>query len=210
MIKELLPPSIAVDEGIQKLAESTEGVFSFLFSEAGKTLIYSRIDELPEEVLDLLAWQFHIEGYELASTIEEKRSFVKKAIELHRYKGTKWAIKNVLQILNIDGVVKEWFEYAGEPYKFKVSLGITNKEITTQLRDKLIQLINEYKNTRSWLDEISLAYLTRGRAFTYTGTMAECYSECEMITKIEHSITGQAYIQTGTMAECYGYAVMEG
>jgi len=208
MIKELLPPSI-VDGDIQKLAESTEGVFSFLFSEAGKTLIYSRIDELPEEVLDLLAWQFHIEGYELASTTEEKRSFIKRAIELHRHKGTKWAIKNVLQALNIHGVVKEWFEYGGEPYKFKVELGITNKEITTQLRDKLIQLINEYKNTRSWLDEISLAYLTRGRAFTYTGTMAECYSECEMITKIEQNTTGQVFTYTGTMAECYGYAVME-
>ncbi len=98
MIKELLPPSIAVDEGIQKLAESTEGVFSFLFSEAGKTLIYSRIDELSEEVLDLLAWQFHIEGYEFAEDIWEKRRLIKEAIGNHRIKGTLAGIKKALEL----------------------------------------------------------------------------------------------------------------
>lgn len=208
MLKEILPVSLQESKEIQALTESFDTVLSEIFQKIPNVLIYSRIDTLSEEVIDLLAWQFHIEGYEVASTIEEKRNFVKRAIELHRYKGTKWAIKEVLRQLNIEGNVKEWFEYNGERYKFKVELGITNREITTQLRDKLIELINEYKNARSFLDEISLAYLTRGRIFTYSGTMAECYSECEMITKIEQSLIGQAYIQTGTMAECYGYAVM--
>ncbi len=98
MIKELLPPSIAVDEGIRKLAESTEGVFSFLFSETGKTLIYSRIDELPGEVLDLLAWQFHVEGWEFTKNIQEKRKLIKQAIEIHRLKGTLAGIKKALEL----------------------------------------------------------------------------------------------------------------
>ncbi|MEM0326953.1 MAG: phage tail protein I [Desulfurococcaceae archaeon] len=166
MIKELLPTSIAVDEGIQKLAESTEGVFSFLFSEVGKTLIYSRIDELPEEVLDLLAWQFHIEGYELASTIEEKKRLIKKAIELHRYKGTKWAVEKALEALGVDSVLEEWFEYGGEPYHFKVLLsGIKEEAKWKEIR----KAIDEYKNVRSWYDivahnktfgDLKIGYLT--------------------------------------------------
>lgn len=41
---------------------------------------------MPSSALEMLGWQFHIEGWELAQTDEEKRTLIKKAIELHRYK----------------------------------------------------------------------------------------------------------------------------
>ena len=150
--KKLLPPSIADDFKIQAFAEAFEKQFEQIYSLTEIPCILPRIDELPEEVLDLLAWQFHVEGWELASTIEEKRNLIKSAIELHKYKGTKYAVKKVLEALNLTGEIKEWFEYGGKPYKFKVDLGIQNRKITPELRDKLIKLINEYKNERSWLE----------------------------------------------------------
>lgn len=152
MIKQLLPPSIAIDENISKLAQSGEDIFSFLLSQTDNTLIYSAIDRLQEEVLDLLAWQFHIEGYELVGSLEEKRAMIKNAIEIHRHKGTKWAIKKVLEILHMDGEIQEWFDYNGEAYKFKVLVkSIIQDEDTYK---KLAELINEYKNVRSLLDVI--------------------------------------------------------
>ena len=141
MLKQLIPPNLLKDENIKALVESIEPEFEKVKQEIINVLIYPRIDELNEEILDLLAWQFHIEGYELATTIGEKRNLVKKAIELHRYKGTKYAILEVLKALNLEGDVKEWFEYGGQPYKFKVELGITNKEITPQLSLSIIFFI---------------------------------------------------------------------
>ena len=149
MIKELIQPSI---KPLVHLVESADPHFAKLLEETIKFLIYSRIDELPEEVLDTLGWQFHIEGYDQAQTIQEKRNLIKHAIELHRHKGTPYAIKKVFQALGLEATLQEWFDYNGDPYKFKMLVKSVIQDEETYR--KLIELINEYKNVRSWLDAI--------------------------------------------------------
>ncbi len=201
MLKEIIPPNLLTDENIKALIESIEPQFEKVKQQIVNVLIYPRIDELNEEVLDLLAYQFHIEGYELATTIEEKRNLIKKAIELHRFKGTKYAVEKACEALNITPIVKEWFEYGGQPYRFKVELGVENREITTNLKDKLTKLINEYKNERSWLEELILSYIAKANANIYTGAMAETTANSEMIDGFEWNSSGTAFIYTGSMAE---------
>jgi phage tail P2-like protein len=155
MLKETAPPNLLNDPIIRVLLESTDPELQKVKEQIINVIIYPRIDEIEDEsLLDLLAWQFHVEGYELAQTIEEKRELVKNAIELHRYKGTKYAVEKVLETLSLSGEIKEWFEYDGQPYRFKVLADISNKtEISI---NKLISLINDYKNERSWLEELSI------------------------------------------------------
>jgi phage tail P2-like protein len=154
MIKRLLPPSLAKDETLNAIAESLDTQLQKVWEELINVVIYPRIDEIDnEELLDLLGWQFHIEGWELAKTVEEKRKLIKSAIELHRYKGTPYAIKKVLEALGLQGEVKEWFEYGGESYYFKVFVSSIPSE---ELWQKLIALIHQYKNERSWLDAVGI------------------------------------------------------
>jgi len=158
---EIFPPNLRKDLNIQAFAEILDKVFSKLTEETLEKLFIYAIDNQPEEVLDWLAWQFHIEGWELASSIEEKRALIKSAIELHRYKGTKWAIKKVLEALNLSGDIKEWFEYGGEPYKFKLHIDVNrtlegDTVLNEKTQEKLLQLVSEYKNERSHLDEFSV------------------------------------------------------
>jgi phage tail P2-like protein len=150
MIKELTPPSIGE---LQHLVDTFDASFEELKKHIIKVLIYPRIDEIEDEkLLDLLAWQFHIEGYEQAQTIQEKRNLIKSAIELHRYKGTPYAIKKIFQALGLDASLQEWFDYNGDPYRFKVFVRNIIQDEDTYRR--LTELINEYKNVRSWLDAI--------------------------------------------------------
>lgn len=93
--KELLPVNLQGDKNIDAICEAADRVFLFE-NELNKLLIYPRIDELIEPALNFLGWQFHVEGFELTANIEEKRDIIKHAIELHRYKGTPWAIKSLL------------------------------------------------------------------------------------------------------------------
>jgi len=152
MIKELTPPSI---RELQHLVDTFDTSFEELKKHIVKVLIYPRIDEIEDDrVLDLLAWQFHIEGYDQAQTTQEKRNLIKNAIELHRYKGTPYAIKKVFQALGMDVDLQEWFDYNGDPYRFKVLVKSIIQDEETYSR--LIELINEYKNVRSWLDAIGL------------------------------------------------------
>ena len=156
MLKQLIPPNLLQDENIKALVESIEPEFEKVKQEIISVLIYPRIDELNEEVLDLLAYQFHIEGYDLATTIEEKRNLIKKAVELHRYKGTKYALLEVLKALNLEGDVKEWYEYGGQPYRFKVDINLKYQGLLPNAYDKLLNLINEYKNLRSHLEVLNV------------------------------------------------------
>jgi len=210
MLKEIAPPNLLNDPVIKALLEATDPELQKVKEQIINVIIYPRIDEIEDEsLLDLLAWQFHVEGYELAETVEEKRNLVKNAIELHRYKGTKYAVEGVLRSFNLGGKVSEWFEYGGDPYRFKVEVSSPSRQITPELRKKLIQLINEYKNERSWLEEILLSYLATGSLPFALGqtTEVETFAECQ--TDLEWLASGSIPFAISAVAETEAVAVME-
>src|SRR5690606_24393765 len=127
---DLLPESLKRDPDMVALTKAIDPEIQEIVEKLKNVEILSRIDELPEPVLDHLLYQFHItfdEGAGLITSIEEKRRFIKNAIQMHRLKGTKRALELVLEMLDIRGVIKEWFEYGGEPYHFRIDI----LEVTT-------------------------------------------------------------------------------
>lgn len=166
-------------------------------------LIYI-IDQVNSSALPHLAEQFHVtglEGWELARTDAEKRGLIKRAIELHRYKGTVRAIKDVLRVLGLEGVIREWFQYGGQPYHFKIEIATDNRELTADLRDKLIDLVTAYKNVRSRLEEVLLIYMAKGEVRTQTGCMGEVGSYAGQICKYEWQTVGDMRVHAGCMGE---------
>jgi len=166
MIKELTPSSI---KELQHLVDTFDVSFEDIKNKIINVLILPRINEIKDEkLLDLLGWQFHIEEYNKAQDIQEKRSLIKNAIELHRYKGTLYAIKKVLEIFSTDAKIYEWFKpipspYSQifrqlNPYEFAVVLSTDrraeNQLFSEQTQEYMKELINEYKNVRSHLAEI--------------------------------------------------------
>lgn len=137
-------------------------------------VLVSIIDYVPSDVLPHLAEQYHItgnEGWLQALSESEKRNLIKSAIKMHRYKGTKYAIEEIFNTLNIVGNVKEWFNYGGKPYYFKVILQIFNRSINEETETKLRALIDEYKNERSWLEQIEFFLSSLGKEYLYSATI---------------------------------------
>ena len=202
MIKKLLPPSLNT-EPFKEIAEALDVQLQKVWEELINVVIYPRINEIEDEkLLDLLAHQFHVEGWELTQTVEDKRRLIKNAVELHRFKGTPYAIKKVLEALGLSGDIKEWFQYNGEPYRFKIEISSPDKEITPQLREQLLRLVEEYKNERSWLEEIILQYLVKGYCpTTYTGSVGETTSNAPLNKEISASTKGIAKVSTGAAGE---------
>ncbi len=125
-----------------------------------KVLDVTDIDNLPVDALPHLAEQYHItgnEGWKFCRNEQEKRSLIKNAIQLHKYRGTKYAIIKALSLINITAFVTEWFEYNGSPFFFKVLLDMETS-YDSDLELQVIDLINENKNVRSWLERI-IVYL---------------------------------------------------
>jgi|GEM_PF-1222541 len=134
------------------------------------------IDNLPSCALPHLAEQYHItgnEGWLQCRNDAERRDLIKRSIEIHRYKGTKYALKQIFEMFELEGQIKEWFEYGGAPYEFTVELDFVSKALDLKLVEKLEDLINEYKNVRSRLANMHISVSNK---LKYNKCKAACIS----------------------------------
>lgn len=118
-------------------------------------LIYSNIDGLSNEVLDILAWQFRVEWYVATANIEVKRKLIKNAFKVHKSKGTPYAVEQVIRDMFGDGYVTEWFEYGGNPFNFKVIT--TNPSVTAELANQFNMAVNAVKRKSTVLEQIIIS-----------------------------------------------------
>jgi len=123
--------------------------------EVGLCLIYSRVAQMNDAVLDELAWSLHIDWYDSSAGLETKRRMIKDAIKIHRYRGTPYAVEQLIEAYFGDGYVQEWFEYGGSPYMFKVVT--SNPSVTGDQATQFIKVLNSVKNARSHLEEIIIS-----------------------------------------------------
>lgn len=124
---------------------------SDIASKTDQILIYSRIDEISEDILDILSYQFHVDFYDTALPIEKKRLLVKNSLLWHKTKGTPAAVEEVITAAFDESWIEEWFQYSGNPYMFKI---ITTDRITdTEKISQIITAIDSVKNIRSHLEE---------------------------------------------------------
>ena len=150
--RELLPDSLSGDPSIRAAAAALDTVLDATTRAIPGVLLYAR---LPEPVLDLLAWQLHVEGYETAVDLAAKRQLIAGSLLLHRRRGTPWAVRTALEAaLHVPATVQQWFEYGGEPYFFRVRLELGGAEIDEAAQRNALQLILD---VRSWLDYLETA-----------------------------------------------------
>lgn len=115
-------------------------------------LLVYMIDVVDESALYWLATQFDVLGYngwKLADTVDKKRSLIRRAIELHRFKGTIWSIKEALRSVGYpDATITEHVtHWAG----FTIQLNIGDQAINADQINEAVAMINAYKNVRSHL-----------------------------------------------------------
>jgi P2-related tail formation protein len=138
-------------------------------------VLVNLVDSVVADALPYLAKQFDLLGYKgwaLADTEQKKRDLIKQAVELHRYKGTPWSIKEALkkvgypdaQIQEGVGIIHYYdgtINYNGSSFYgnlghwayFKVLFNLLNftQFIPSADLELVTQLILEYKNVRSHL-----------------------------------------------------------
>ncbi len=153
-INELLPNNIASDEVVSSLSSALSTELSKITEGVEKILFYPNIMNLDEKVIDLLAEQFQVDFYDiLGLDLNTKRTLVQNALVWHKGKGTKGVIQETIgAIVNNNCIVKEWFEYEGTPYHFKID--IENTSLSKEDIENILLIVNELKNVRSHLETI--------------------------------------------------------
>lgn len=150
---DIIPSSIQRAPSIDATARSIDFEFDGVRGEIPKSIHYPRLNELPSAVLDLLAWQFHVDFYDQSLDVDTKRRLLLQSIAWHRIKGTPAAVEAMVNAVYASAEVQEWYEYGGEPYHFKVVVRSEPIQEASVLKT-LTRAINEVKNVRSWMDPI--------------------------------------------------------
>lgn len=163
-----LPEVLRNDDNMLALATAVAAALSARTEEIAGLLIYTQIDQLPEDLLDILAYDFKVDWYDPTyMTLAEKRQTIKDSWYVHKHLGTKGAVERALSAVYGSAKVVEWFEYAGGPYHFKINIDANYDEIDQDKYVRVLALVNYYKNLRSVLDEVEFI-ATGGIAKEYT------------------------------------------
>jgi phage tail P2-like protein len=154
------------------LATAAAKVAAARLDEIKRLRIYSRIDELPEELLDILAYDFKVDWWDANYTLEQKRQTLKDSWSVHRKLGTKSAVEQAISAIYKNTKVSEWFEYDGEPYNFKLLIDATYEHVDPVKHQRVLERVGYYKNLRSALEKIEYVAHPQGKCTAYAAVAA--------------------------------------
>lgn len=149
LLYNLIPDSLKQDPDFDKLNRLFCAMVDDMKSSVEQIGIYNRIDELPEDLLDILAEDFMIDWWDPSYTVEEKRRTFKDAWYVWRHIGTRAAVERALSAVYPTAEVLEWFEYGGDPYHFKVRIDISNDNLQSERMNRILERMEYYKSFRS-------------------------------------------------------------
>lgn len=143
-----------------ELKNAATSTYNILMFQALNTM-----EESPfgHQLVDELAWQFHVDYYDKTADFSVKKALVKQSIKIHQKKGTPQAVQDLLKTaFPSETRLSEWFEYGGKPYHFKITTSATNNVNMS----KLLKALKTVKNERSYLDGIYLYDLLLNEAIS--------------------------------------------
>lgn len=153
---DILPPNLCDDKSIVAATKCIDAINQQTASKLSVSELISNIDQLSDNILNVMAWQWHLENFDANWPEKTKIDTIKQSLIWHRKKGTKAIVQDVVDKLFAKCMVEEWYEYNGQPYMFRLKGSLDDiKTIGTQ-KNEIIHTINSVKNVRSWLDYIVL------------------------------------------------------
>ena len=147
-----LPSVLLEDAHMKQLAEVAARVFMKVYGNRWKAAIYSKIDDLDEAVLDILAKDLKIDWYDYGATLKVKRRTVKDSWYVHRRMGTARAVEKALSDIWPNSTVEEWFTYDGSPFHFRVIQDASEPDQPIHVNE-IMKAIRLYKPVRAVLDD---------------------------------------------------------
>lgn len=175
---KLLPSWMRDDPTDAALAGITDKAAQQVWRDSRLLTIWNHIDELPEQVLDELAWSLHIEWYETGADIETKRRLIRESDFVHMRKGTVGAVESVIDAYFGTGEIREWWKYGGKPYHFMVYT--TNPTLVSANQYRFLDKLRKVKRHSAKLDSIRVGLTGQQEIHVGSGTHV-CAIETQQI-----------------------------
>lgn len=154
-MKRLLPMFMRKDEANRSLSDSVSSITRELSNRIRLLSVWNQINDMSSAELDELAWELNITWYNPNASVDIKRQIVKDSDLVYSKMGTKWAVERVANTYFGESRVKEWFEYGGMPFCFRIETA--NQKIQSTLANEFMRMLNIIKRASSHLDTIEVS-----------------------------------------------------
>lgn len=120
-ILDLLPAAIKYDTDVQAISYALRKGTEKLLFYTERMKLMANVDQLPEEIVDLLALELNSHYYDQGLPLDQKREIIKATMGWYMQAGTVAAVENMLGIVFGNGRVEEWYDFVdgeGKPGTF--------------------------------------------------------------------------------------------
>lgn len=176
-IKDIMPHNLLTPESL---------AVSFSVGEAMRKLqqyscavsLYAQIDQVPDEVLDLMAAESGTQYYERSLPRKTKEQLIMQTLLWYMYAGTPSVLNEFLATVLDGGWIEEWMDYGGAPYHFKAyAKAIEDESLPLGKGTEIRSQLEVYKNIRSWLENFAIILQTKTSVNINTESKLKMQSE---------------------------------
>ena len=162
---DIMPDNLASQAETQAFAYAVGRQIEKLcaYSDAART--YAAIATMPEWLLDYMAVELRTPSYNRSYSIATKRALVENSMLFYAQMGTPEAVNQIVSAVFGQGRVEEWFEYGGQPHRFRVV--VEDPETATEFLEEFLSVLDGVKRLSSWLDSVTV--LRRNEHHLYAG-----------------------------------------
>ena len=166
--KTLLPSWMQQDGdgAIDGMSDGVDEIVKIIAKDSELLHKWDELDKMTDEQLDALAWELNIPWYISSADIDAKRRIIESSDLVHSKLGTKSAVERIIKDYFLDGEVREWEDYNGDPYHFKV--WSPNPSTVWHNFETFLYLLQFVKRKSAWLDAIVMGLTAKGTV--YIGT----------------------------------------
>lgn len=213
-ITDLIANEIRQDPEVQAIAYAVLQEKRCIIDRAKQTRTLALIDELPEEILDILAVELRTPFYSEDFSIESKRELIKGTLIYYTYMGTPKAVNTMLSAVFPGSYIEEWQDYGGTPYHFQIVLEMARYRDNANAGE-IIRAVQKVQRLSAHLDglvyqcETGIVIGTKGRGYAYHSTWCGRHEAGTVPWRFTRGGTGRAKLEAGTIASGFRYTFPE-
>lgn len=111
----------------------------------------------PVDLLPYLAWALSVDRWDKNWPAEKKIASIQQSYWLHRRKGTRAAVRRVIEDMGFSATFAEWFDVGDEPGTFRLEVDVNDIGITPKTLDELNRLIGDAKPVSRQISQLIIS-----------------------------------------------------
>ncbi|MEX7766159.1 phage tail protein I [Klebsiella pneumoniae] len=118
----------------------------------------------PVDLLPYLAWALSVDRWDKNWPADRKVAAIQRSYWLHRRKGTRAAVRRVIEDMGFSATFAEWFDVGDEPGTFRLEVDVNEVGLTPKTLDELNRLIGDAKPASRHISQLTLSASAYGTA----------------------------------------------